>query len=50
VVAGMRDERLLILPHENVSGFMALKGSDPERWLKGMRRIVRDARSAAAGG
>jgi NAD(P)-dependent dehydrogenase (short-subunit alcohol dehydrogenase family) len=50
VVEGIRDERLLILPHENVSGFLALKGSDPERWLKGMRRIVRDARSATAGG
>jgi NAD(P)-dependent dehydrogenase (short-subunit alcohol dehydrogenase family) len=47
VVAGIHDERLLILPHENVSGFLALKGSDPERWLRGMRRIVRDARSAA---
>jgi NAD(P)-dependent dehydrogenase (short-subunit alcohol dehydrogenase family) len=49
VVAGMREERLLILPHENVAGFMALKGSDPERWLKGMRRLVRDARAAATG-
>jgi NAD(P)-dependent dehydrogenase (short-subunit alcohol dehydrogenase family) len=49
VVAGIREERLLILPHENVAGFVALKGSDPERWLKGMRRIVRDARSPAAG-
>jgi NAD(P)-dependent dehydrogenase (short-subunit alcohol dehydrogenase family) len=49
VVAGIRDERLLILPHENVAGFLALKGSDPERWLKGMRRIVRDARGATAG-
>ena len=27
---------------------MALKGSDPERWLKGMRRIVRDARAGTA--
>jgi NAD(P)-dependent dehydrogenase (short-subunit alcohol dehydrogenase family) len=45
VVAGIRDERMLILPHENVAGFMALKGSDPERWLKGMRRMVRTARS-----
>jgi NAD(P)-dependent dehydrogenase (short-subunit alcohol dehydrogenase family) len=44
VVAGIRDERLLILPHENVAGFLALKGSDPERWLKGMRRLVREAR------
>jgi NAD(P)-dependent dehydrogenase (short-subunit alcohol dehydrogenase family) len=49
VIAGIRDERLLILPHENVAGFLALKGSDPERWLKGMRRLVRDARSAPAG-
>jgi NAD(P)-dependent dehydrogenase (short-subunit alcohol dehydrogenase family) len=45
VIAGIRDERMLILPHENVAGFMAFKGSDPERWLKGMRRIVRDARA-----
>ncbi len=46
VVAGIRDERFLILPHENVAGFLALKGADPERWLKGMRRLVRDARPA----
>jgi hypothetical protein len=45
VVAGIAAERLLILPHENVAGFMAFKGSDPERWLRGMRRIVRDARA-----
>jgi NAD(P)-dependent dehydrogenase (short-subunit alcohol dehydrogenase family) len=49
VIAGMREERLLILPHENVAGFMALKGTDPERWIKGMRRIVRDARASAEG-
>ncbi len=45
VVTGLREERLLILPHENVSGFLALKGSDPERWLRGMRRLVREARA-----
>jgi NAD(P)-dependent dehydrogenase (short-subunit alcohol dehydrogenase family) len=49
VVAGMREERMLILPHENVAGFMALKGSDHERWLKGMRRLVRNARAPAPG-
>lgn len=48
VVAGIAAERLLILPHENVAGFLALKGADPERWLKGMRKIVRNARAAAA--
>jgi NAD(P)-dependent dehydrogenase (short-subunit alcohol dehydrogenase family) len=45
VIEGIRAERMLILPHENVAGFMALKGSDPERWLRGMRKIVRGARS-----
>ncbi len=47
LVEGIRAERLLILPHENVAGFLALKGSDPERWLRGMRRIVREARAGA---
>jgi hypothetical protein len=32
-----------------VAGFMALKGSDHERWLKGMRRLVRNARAPAPG-
>jgi NAD(P)-dependent dehydrogenase (short-subunit alcohol dehydrogenase family) len=44
VIDGIREERMLILPHENVAGFMALKGADHERWLRGMRRIVRGAR------
>jgi NAD(P)-dependent dehydrogenase (short-subunit alcohol dehydrogenase family) len=48
VVAGIRDERFLILPHENVKGFMALKAAEPERWLKGMRRLVREARASAS--
>ena len=47
VVAGLRDERFLILPHEEVARHMALKGGDPERWLGGMRRIVRQAREAS---
>jgi NAD(P)-dependent dehydrogenase (short-subunit alcohol dehydrogenase family) len=48
VVRGIEDERLLILPHEEVAGFMALKGSQPERWIAGMRRLVRNARAGAA--
>jgi NAD(P)-dependent dehydrogenase (short-subunit alcohol dehydrogenase family) len=47
VVAGVRDERFLILPHEDVVRHMALKGSQPDRWLNGMRRIVRQAREQA---
>jgi len=48
VIAGIREERMLILPHENVAGFLAMKGSAPERWIEGMRRMVREARAPAA--
>jgi NAD(P)-dependent dehydrogenase (short-subunit alcohol dehydrogenase family) len=47
VVAGIRDERFLILPHEIVGKYVALKGADHERWLTGMRRLVRAARETA---
>jgi NAD(P)-dependent dehydrogenase (short-subunit alcohol dehydrogenase family) len=46
VVAGVRDERFLILPHEDVAHHLALKGAQPERWLAGMRKIVRQARES----
>ena len=45
VVAGIREERFLILPHEDVARHLALKGAQPERWLNGMRRLVRQARA-----
>ncbi|MGI8413052.1 MAG: SDR family oxidoreductase [Solirubrobacteraceae bacterium] len=52
VIAGIRDERFLILPHESVAMQMVLKGSEPERWVNGMRGLVGDARALdpAAGG
>jgi NAD(P)-dependent dehydrogenase (short-subunit alcohol dehydrogenase family) len=46
VVAAIHEERFLILPHPEVARFMAVKATDPERWLAGMRRIVRDATTA----
>jgi len=48
VVAGIREERFLILPHEAVARHMALKASQPERWLKGMRKLVRQAPAGGA--
>jgi NAD(P)-dependent dehydrogenase (short-subunit alcohol dehydrogenase family) len=39
VVAGIREERLLILPHPEVGTYMAHRGGDHERWLRGMRRL-----------
>jgi NAD(P)-dependent dehydrogenase (short-subunit alcohol dehydrogenase family) len=46
VVEGIREERFLILPHPQVAEFMAVKGAQPERWLAGMRRLLRQARDA----
>jgi NAD(P)-dependent dehydrogenase (short-subunit alcohol dehydrogenase family) len=39
VVAGLRDERFLILPHPEVAEYVRRKADDPERWLRGMRRL-----------
>jgi NAD(P)-dependent dehydrogenase (short-subunit alcohol dehydrogenase family) len=41
-VDAIREERFFILPHPEVADFMALKGGNPERWLAGMRKIVRN--------
>jgi NAD(P)-dependent dehydrogenase (short-subunit alcohol dehydrogenase family) len=46
VVAGIREERFLILPHERVTQYMALKGARHERWLEGMRRLIAPAKEA----
>lgn len=48
VVRGIAAEQFLILPHEDVAHHIALKGAQPERWLNGMRRIVRQARARSA--
>ena len=38
VIAGIQEERFLILPHPVVAEFMQRKASDPDRWLAGMRK------------
>jgi NAD(P)-dependent dehydrogenase (short-subunit alcohol dehydrogenase family) len=49
VIAGMREERFLILPHPVVGEYLALKGTQPERWLHGMRKLLREARERVEG-
>lgn len=41
VVAGMADERFLILPHPEVGDYYRNKANDYDRWLAGMRRLQR---------
>ncbi len=39
VVAAMREERFLILPHPEVAEYFRRKADDYDRWLAGMRRL-----------
>jgi NAD(P)-dependent dehydrogenase (short-subunit alcohol dehydrogenase family) len=39
VVDGLRAERFLILPHPEVAEYYRRKADDPDRWIRGMRRI-----------
>jgi NAD(P)-dependent dehydrogenase (short-subunit alcohol dehydrogenase family) len=48
VLQGVADERFLILPHADVAQYMAFKGAQPERWLAGMRHLLREARAAGS--
>jgi NAD(P)-dependent dehydrogenase (short-subunit alcohol dehydrogenase family) len=41
VVEGLADARFLILPHPEVGTYWAQKAADPDRWLAGVRRLVR---------
>jgi NAD(P)-dependent dehydrogenase (short-subunit alcohol dehydrogenase family) len=38
VVAGLAEERFLILPHPEVHEYLRRRVDDPDRWLRGMRR------------
>ena len=39
VVAGLDEERFLILPHPEVEEYMRRKTGDYDRWLRGMRKL-----------
>jgi NAD(P)-dependent dehydrogenase (short-subunit alcohol dehydrogenase family) len=39
VIEGLRAETFLILPHPEVADYVQRKVADPDRWLKGMRRL-----------
>lgn len=46
VFQAITDERFLILPHPEVADYLRLKGSEPEKWLAGMRKLQRRVQDA----
>ena len=44
VIAGLADERFLILPHPEVAEYFRRKAADYDRWIRGIRRLQQSFR------
>jgi NAD(P)-dependent dehydrogenase (short-subunit alcohol dehydrogenase family) len=49
VVAGLADEKFLILPHAEVAQYMQRKAADRDRWIAGMNRLQQKYQAAGLG-
>lgn len=48
VIEGLDKERFLILPHPEVAEYMRRKAGDPDRWIRGMRKLQARIRENAS--
>jgi NAD(P)-dependent dehydrogenase (short-subunit alcohol dehydrogenase family) len=48
VCTAIEGRRFLVLPHPEVGTFWAKKATDPQRWLRSMRRLVADGATVGA--
>lgn len=48
VIEGLDEERFLILPHPEVAEYLRRKAGDPDRWIRGMRKLQARIRENAA--
>ncbi|SCG69619.1 SDR family oxidoreductase [Micromonospora halophytica] len=44
-IAGLAEERFLILPHPEVAGYALRRAQDPDGWQAGLRKLVRRLRA-----
>jgi hypothetical protein len=42
LIDAITNGRFLVLPHPQVTDYYAFRAADPDRWLKGMRKIQGD--------
>ncbi|KJS55412.1 SDR family oxidoreductase [Streptomyces rubellomurinus] len=47
-LAGMREERFLLLPHPEVAEYYRHRATDPDRWIGGMNRMQRELEKGGA--
>lgn len=47
-IAGLAEERFLILPHPEVATYARRRAEDPDGWQAGLRKLVRRLRAAGA--
>ena len=47
VLAGIAEDRFLILPHPEVAQYYALRATDPDRWIGGMNKVQRQLEGRA---
>ncbi len=50
VIEGLAEEKFLILPHPEVAEYFKRKANDPDRWLRGMRRLRTDVMTKKVSG
>ena len=46
--AAIEEGRFLVLPHPEVAGYYAVRATDTEKWLDGMRRLQQKIDEAGA--
>ena len=48
LIEAMDDGRFLVLPHPQVKDYFSYRATDPDRWLRGMRKIQNHVDSGLA--